>query len=48
MDNNMVSKIYVEKSITNIHLLQFKIQRYMQKRELLMPVHQNSNQRKNI
>ena len=31
MDNNMVGKIWVEMSTTNIHLLQFKIQNHLQK-----------------
>ena len=42
MDNNMVSKIWVGMSATNIHLLQFKIQSHLQKRGLWMMVHQNS------
>ena len=34
MDNNMVSKIWVGMSTTNINLLQFKIQSHLQKRGL--------------
>ena len=30
MDNNMVSKIWVGMSSTNIHLLKFKIQSHLQ------------------
>ena len=44
----MVSKIWVEMSTANIHLLQFTIQSHLQKRRLWMPVHQNSFQRQNV
>ena len=33
MDNNMVSKIRVGMYTTNIHLLQFKIENHLQKRD---------------
>ena len=46
VDNNMVRKIWFGMSITNIHLLQFKIKGHLQKRGLWMPVHQNSFRRK--
>ena len=49
MDDNMVSKIWAENfemSTANIHLLQFKIQRHLQKRELWITVHLNSFRRK--
>ena len=39
--NYMVSKIWVGLSATNIHLLQFKIQSYLQKWDL-SNIHQNS------
>ena len=48
MDNNMVSKIWVGISTTNIYLLQLKIQSHLQKRVLWMPVHQNSFRKKKI
>ena len=32
MDNNVVSKIWVGMSTTNIHLLQFKIQSHLKKK----------------
>ena len=38
MDKNMVSKIRIGMSSTNIHLFQFKIQSHLQKRWLWMPV----------
>ena len=44
--NNMVSKIWVIISTTNVHLLQFKIESNLQKRRLWMPVHQNLLRRK--
>ena len=34
MDNNMVSKIWIGMSATNIYLIQFKVQSHLQKRGL--------------
>ena len=46
MDNNMVSKIWVEMWTDNIHLCQFKIQSHLQKREIWIQLHQYSFWRK--
>ena len=42
----MVSKTLIGMSTTNIHLLPFKIQSHLQKRELNMQVHLNLYRRK--
>ena len=41
MDKNMVKKIWVGMSTTDIYLFQFKMQCHLQKRGLWMPVYQN-------
>ena len=44
---NLVSKIWVGMSATNIHLLQSKIKNHLQKRRLWIPLSLNSFRRKN-
>ena len=48
MENYTVSKNWVGMPTTDIQLLQFKIQSYLQKRGLWMPVPQNPFRRKTI
>ena len=48
MGKKIVRKISVGMYNTNIHLLQIEILSHLEKHGLLMPVHQNSFQRKNM